>query len=183
MRRAVGLALAAGLLATGCTGPEPVDTTAVLTASSSSSSSSSSALGITAELVRQNYDRLCAKIRRDPTYAGMALHGRGLQVWAVGGGSAKLRAAVAAVDEVRVQIITARHSARDLSAVIRQLSHDRAALGHRGIELSSWGPDLYGNIVVVGLRHYSPARAAYLVQRYGADLLTVTPRSEVIVPL
>ena len=35
-------------------------------------------------------------------------------------------------------------------------------MGRRGIELSSWGPDLYANIVVVGLRHYSPARAAYL---------------------
>jgi hypothetical protein len=194
MRRAVGLAVAASLLAAGCTARPTVDAASVSTPITSSSTSSRapappatlpdpSGTPITAELVRKNYDRLCAQIRVDPTYAGMALHGRGLQVWAVGSGSAQLRAAVAAVHQVRVQIITARHSAREMSAVIRQLSHDRPALKSRGIELSSWGPDLYANIVVVGLRHYSPARAAYLVHRYGADLLTVTPRSEVIVPL
>jgi hypothetical protein len=39
-------------------------------------------------------------------------------------------------------------------------------LEKRGIRLAMWGPD-------------SPARAAYLLDRYGRDLVSVNPQSEI----
>ena len=49
--------------------------------------------------------------------------------------------------------------------------------------MSSWGPDVYLNKIVIHLKHYTPARGAYLVHRYGAAALLVSTTSETIVPL
>jgi hypothetical protein len=180
MRRAIGLAFLSCLLAVGCASPAAVGTPPA----NGTPLAPTEALDTAGEfLAAEVADRLTPLIRHDPTYAGLAIHGRGLQVWAVGGGSAKLRAAVRAVTEVPVQIITARNSERTLTLLIRQVTHDAANLRKHDVDLSSWGPDVYLNKVVIHLKHYTPARAAYLVQRYGAVALMVSTESETITPL
>src|SRR4051794_10553059 len=52
-------------------------------------------------------------------------------------------------------------------------------LEKRGIRLAMWWPNFDSETVKIWLENYSPARAAYLLDRYGRDLVSVNPESEI----
>ncbi len=171
MRRMIGCAVATGLLAAGCASPAQLGAGPTPHPNYTSDTSANFFASTVAE-------RLVKAIGKDPTYAGIAIRSFGLQVWAVGGGSQQLKAAVAAVDELTVRIADVRNSLRTLQVLTTRLNHDTKALRQRGIAMAMWGPDYSSNKVKVWLENYAPERAAYLVGRYGADLVTVSTESE-----
>jgi hypothetical protein len=171
MRQMFGCAVATALLAAGCASPAQVGAGPRPHPNYTSDTSANFFASTVAE-------RLLKTIGKDPTYAGLAIRSFGLQVWAVGGGSPELRAAVAAVDELTVRIADVRNNLHDMEVLTTRLSHDTKALRQRGIAMAMWGPDYSSNTVKVWLEHYTPGRAAYLVGRYGADLVTVSTESE-----
>jgi hypothetical protein len=176
MRRAVGLAVAGALLAAGCASPAQVAAGPTPHPDYATDTSANFFASTVA-------DRLLKAIGKDPTYAGLAIRSFGVQVWAVGGGSPALRAAVAGVHELNVRIAGVRNNLPSLQVLTTRLNHDTNALRQRGIAMAMWGPDYPSNKVKIWLEHYTPGRAAYLVGHYGADLVTVSTESEKIVGL
>jgi len=66
-----------------------------------------------------------------------------------------------------------------LDALTVRLDHDATEWAAHGVILSSWGPDLTLDAVLVHLVHYTPAYAAALVARYGPALMVSTESQSV----
>jgi hypothetical protein len=135
MRWMFGCAVATALLAAGCASPAQIGARPTPHPNYTSDTSANFFASTVA-------DRLLKAIGKDPTYAGIAIRSFGLQVWAVGGGSPELRAAVAAVDELTVRIADVRNNLHTLEVLTTRLNHDTKALRQRGIAMAMWGPGL-----------------------------------------
>lgn len=118
------------------------------------------------------------QFQRAPVYGGVWLTGARLTVAVTGSPSTALRAAIARQSaRVHITVVHVAHSYASLRRLTTRLSRDDAALRRGGIELSAWGADVIRNKVMIGMRHYSKAKAARLVARYGAGWVYVTPHS------
>lgn len=78
---------------------------------------------------------------------------------------------------VPVSIRTVPNSLASLSSLTSQLDSDAASWANKGIALSSWGPDLNSDLVVVHLQAYSTTAAQQLESTYG-PLLSVASDSQ-----
>jgi hypothetical protein len=124
-------------------------------------------------------DPLGAALQDDPTYGGMKIVPRGIEVDVVGRGSDALSAAIAkAKKKVPVQTRAVKHSWEALQALTSRLNKDQPMWRSRGVLLSTWGPDVSTNRVEVWLSKYDGAAAAALTATYGADWVVVSRESE-----
>jgi hypothetical protein len=65
-----------------------------------------------------------------------------------------------------------------MDSLTQKIAVDSESLTKLGIELSSWGPDVRSNRVLISMRRYNSSQARYLVQRYGRTLVAVSTISE-----
>jgi hypothetical protein len=134
------------------------------------------ALNTKAQLIA---DPLGAELQDDPTYGGMKIVPRGIEVDVVGRGSDALNSAIAQVKKsVPVQTKAVTHSWEALQALTSRLNQDQPKWRTKGVLLSMWGPDVSSNRVKVWLSKYDGAAAAALTAAYGADSVVVSRRSE-----
>ena len=64
-----------------------------------------------------------------------------------------------------------------LVSLTARIGDDQDSLAAQGVNLSSWGPNVLRNRVVVTLAQYSESAATAVYARYGSDLVYVTPQS------
>ncbi len=141
-------------------------------------------------------DDLRSLIEDAGNFAGVRITSAGVEVSVVGEASTAERDAVSAaakvshagvladgsdvVGSVPVTFRRVKNTLTTLTDVTGQLGADNASLRAAGIALSSWGPVVQDNKVVVHLEEYSEKAAAELVAKYG-DAVSVEQDSQVAV--
>lgn len=145
------------------------------------------ALNFAASSVAQG---LTGSIASDASYGGLQITDDGIELSVVGAPSARITNAVAATatasvaalrgvaaapadGRVPIKIRTVAHSMAQLESVTSSIGAD-ATLPASGIDLSSWGPDVVSNTVVVHLRHYIPQAAEIIKAKFGGAVTVAT---------
>jgi hypothetical protein len=119
----------------------------------------------------------------DQTIAGMTITSTGLQISVAGTPTPSLLSAISAdAGSVPVTIRTVPHSELQLVQVRKRIDADVSYWAARGIQLSTWGPDLATDKVRVVLADYTPAAASAITARYGAEWVTVATQSMTVTP-
>jgi hypothetical protein len=120
--------------------------------------------------------------RRFPdAYAGHVLdRDRGIvTVYVTRKGSGELVRALSAemgpVEAGGYELVRAAHTFAALKGLTARIARDRMQLEAAGLRLIQWGPNVASNAVKVKLSGYTEEAAGYLVERYGADWITVAP--------
>jgi hypothetical protein len=75
-------------------------------------------------------------------------------------------------------VVHVQHSWMELNSLTLEIANDGTALRHRGIYLTQWGPDSSSNRVEIRLRSYSDDLERTLLDRYGAEWVTVDHTSD-----
>jgi hypothetical protein len=118
----------------------------------------------------------------DSTYAGVVIEETDVRVYVVGRPSPALQATLDRQAAVPIRITHVRTSLAELTSLTLRLNDDSAMLARQGIGMSSWGPDIFRDQVLITLSHYSGAQAAALRSRYGSALIHVETRSVQVSP-
>lgn len=73
-----------------------------------------------------------------------------------------------------LRVLQVAHTYASLLATTHQIAADADSLRARGVQLSTWGPDVQANVVRIGLSTLSPSSAALLRHLYAAAPLEFT---------
>jgi hypothetical protein len=107
-------------------------------------------------------------------YAGTKITSAGLEVSLATDRLAVRTAALpAVVDSVPISIRYVTHSENQLRALTQDIGVDRETWRKSGLVLSEWGPDYDSNKVHVVLATHNAAAERALLDRYGADWVTI----------
>jgi hypothetical protein len=124
-------------------------------------------------------DPMGAELADDPTYGGMKIVPRGIEVDVVGPESAAVTTAIAqARTTVPVQTRSVSHSWAALQALTGRLGTEQSSWRAKGVLLSMWGPDVSSNRVKIWHSTYDDAAAAALTATYGADWVAISRQPE-----
>jgi hypothetical protein len=110
----------------------------------------------------------------DTSFGGLRVKSDGsVEVSVAGKPSARLTDLIAAVPGGRVTVRKVAHSWGSLTSLTKRLDHAEKKLRDRGIDLSSWGPGVEENAVVVMLKKYSKAQESALKEEFAGEPVSV----------
>lgn len=139
-------------------------------------------------------EALTEKVQGEAGFAGIQITNTGVELDHVGPPTTQVSEAIAASAGVAANLLTSapgapadgrvpvvvrlvKRTLAQMASITGQIDTDQSRLKTEGIVLSSWGPDITSNTVVVHLSNYSPANAALITARYG-DAVTVDASSQ-----
>jgi len=88
--------------------------------------------------------------------------------------SASAASSTAAGSAVKYELTNVPHTYAQLSALTNEIASDEPTLESSGVQPVRWGPDPAASVVQVSILNYSPATAALIENRFGANWVEVS---------
>lgn len=119
------------------------------------------------------------------TFAGVMIDPAGITIREVGDDQDLRSAAALALsiggDVIPLTYVQVSRSMNDLAALTKTLDDTQATWATEGVALTSWGPDVTSNTVLIHVAHYSADVAAKLTAAYG-NAITIDPEDYSLEP-